>query len=96
MALAQLRTLIAVVDTGSFSKAADLLKVTQSGVSHAVAGLERELGVALVGRARNGLSLTEVGQRVLVHAREMLGREEAFSRSKIHRATVSRSARGAW
>jgi DNA-binding transcriptional LysR family regulator len=76
MTLAQLRALIAVVDSGSFSKAADLLDVTQSGVSHAVAALEKELGAALVERARTRVSPTECGVRVLVHAREMLAREE--------------------
>ena len=76
MTLAQLRALIAVLDSGSFSKAAEVLNVTQSGVSLAVAAIERELGAALVERARTGVSPTECGVRVLVHAREILAREE--------------------
>jgi hypothetical protein len=40
MTLAQLRALVAVVDSRSFSRAAELLRVTQSGVSHAVADPE--------------------------------------------------------
>jgi DNA-binding transcriptional LysR family regulator len=44
-------------------------------VSHAVAGLEEELGVALLIRdRRQGLALSEVGKRVLAHAREIVHR----------------------
>jgi DNA-binding transcriptional LysR family regulator len=80
MTLAQLRALVAVVESGSFSRAADLLRVTQSGVSHAVATLEKELAAPLFERVRGTLALTECGQRVLVHAREMLEREENIRR----------------
>ncbi len=64
------------MESGSFSPAAELLRVTQSGVSHAVAALEKELAVPLFERARGTLALTEGGQRVLAHARAMLERAE--------------------
>ena len=43
---------------GSFTKAAEQLGFTQSGVSHAIASLEDELGLQLMARGRGGVSLT--------------------------------------
>ncbi|NEQ50564.1 MAG: LysR family transcriptional regulator [Leptolyngbya sp. SIO3F4] len=70
--LAQIQAFAAVVDVGSFTLASEQLGMTQSAVSHAVAALERELQVSLVERDRNGIRLTDIGQRVLIHARAML------------------------
>lgn len=74
MNLAQLRTFVCVVDEGSFTRAAAMLGVTQSGASHAVASLERELGLPLIHRGRAGGGLTAHGERMLPHAREALRR----------------------
>lgn len=69
MNLAQLRALVAVADTGSFTRAAVALAVTQSAVSHAVSALERGLGQRLVERDRAGALLTAVGRAVVDEAR---------------------------
>jgi len=74
MNLAQLRALVAVVDTGGFTKAAETLGLTQSGVSHVVASLERELQLPLVSRTRGGVRLTDHGRRIIGHAREVVHR----------------------
>lgn len=74
--LQQLRVLVAVAEVGGFTKAAGTLRMTQPGVSHTIAGLEAELGAPLVERDRGGVRPTEVGERVLVHAREILGMVE--------------------
>lgn len=71
--LQQLRVLVAVAEVGSFTKAAGALRMTQPGVSHTIAGLETQLGAPLIERDRGGVRPTEVGERVLVHAREILG-----------------------
>ncbi|WP_126429917.1 LysR family transcriptional regulator [Brevibacillus marinus] len=76
MTLLQLEVFVAVVDAGSFTKAAEKLNMSQSGVSHTIAGLEAELGITLLVRNRKGIRLTEAGEAVLVHAREMLNRKE--------------------
>lgn len=68
LTIQQLRALIAVVDRGSFTSAAHELGVSQSAVSHAIAGLERELGGALVLR-ETPPAPTPLGNRVLDHAR---------------------------
>src|SRR4051812_31616230 len=79
----QLQVLVAIVETGSFTAAATALEMTQSGVSHAIATLEMELGTTLLERDRRGVSLTDAGSPGLVEARaglqhlDRLGREAA-------------------
>ena len=70
--LAQVQAFAAVIDAGSFTLASEQLGMTQSAVSHAVAALEKELQVSLLERDRNGILLTDIGQRVLLHAQAML------------------------
>ncbi|MEV6970142.1 LysR family transcriptional regulator [Hamadaea sp. NPDC051192] len=79
MNLAQLRALVAVADAGGFTKAAATLGLTQSGVSHVVAALERELQLPLVTRTRGGVRLTVHGQLIIGHAREAVARVERIS-----------------
>jgi DNA-binding transcriptional LysR family regulator len=67
-----LRALEAVIETGSFTRAAERLCLTQPAVSHAIAGLERELGGPLVTRHRVNVTPTDLGARVLSHARVAL------------------------
>ena len=70
--LSQLRALVAIARTGTFSDAASQLELTQSAVSHAIATLEEELGVSLLSRGRQGAVLTPVGQQVTTEAQTML------------------------
>jgi DNA-binding transcriptional LysR family regulator len=79
MNLAQLRGFVAVAIEGSFTAAAATLGLTQSGVSHAVGSPERELGLTLLSRARDGVTLTAQGKDVLVHAREVLRRVDRIA-----------------
>lgn len=72
MKLSQLKMFVAVVESGSFSAAAAQLDCTQSRISHAVGGLEQELGVRLLLRSHDGSALTDAGHRVLDKARQML------------------------
>lgn len=69
--LPQLRALVAVVDRASFTDAATELGVSQSAVSHAVHGLEREIGGSVV-RRDGRVEATVLGHRVLEHARAAL------------------------
>ncbi|AWN21969.1 hypothetical protein DKM44_00890 [Deinococcus irradiatisoli] len=70
--LAQVRVLLAVVKTGSFTAAAIETNLTQSGVSHAIRGLEEALGVRLFERHGRGAQLTDAGLRALPIARHLL------------------------
>jgi DNA-binding transcriptional LysR family regulator len=49
---------------------------TQSSVSQAIASLEAELGVSLLTRGPEGVTLTEIGARLITHVREALNRTE--------------------
>lgn len=74
MTISQLKILAALEENGNFTEVAERLGITQSAVSHSLAGLESELGVTLIGRDRKGGVPTEAGKRVLMHAREILSR----------------------
>ncbi|MGE5702579.1 MAG: LysR family transcriptional regulator [Clostridia bacterium] len=76
MTVMQAQVFLAVVDTGSFTKAGERLNLSQSGVSHTISGLEAELGIQLLVRNRQGIRLTEAGERILMHAREIINRVE--------------------
>ena len=62
----------AVIDTGSFSAAAQQLGQTPSGVSRTISRLERQLGMTLIHRTTRRLDLTEEGAWLLERARRVL------------------------
>ncbi|MGW6538019.1 LysR family transcriptional regulator [Streptomyces sp. NPDC055051] len=66
------RTFVTVCGLGSLSAAATALHHTQSAVSRQIAGLERELGVALLDRHARGVRPTPAGEVFLRHARATL------------------------
>ena len=59
------------VETGSFTKAAELLNYSQSGVSRMISDLEREWRITLLERDRNGIRLTSDGSRLLPYAQSV-------------------------
>jgi DNA-binding transcriptional LysR family regulator len=61
--LSALRTFIAVVESGGFSRAASVLESTTAAVSRRVAALEKRLGTRLLNRTTRTMSLTEAGER---------------------------------
>lgn len=71
--LRRLSVFRAVAEHGSFSEAAAALDYTQSAVSHQIAQLERELSVSLFERGRRPVRLTPAGERLDLHASELLG-----------------------
>lgn len=60
------------VDLGSFTKAAEVLGYTQSGLTHMMNSLEKEVGFTLLERGRSGVRLTEEGERIAPAVREFL------------------------
>ncbi|HBY59440.1 MAG TPA: LysR family transcriptional regulator [Solibacterales bacterium] len=76
MELRQLRYFLMAAEERNVSRAAARLFVTQPAVSRQLKELEEELGAALFERERNGVRLTEAGQTLLVHAREILRRSQ--------------------
>lgn len=68
----KLEILMTAADLGSFSKAAEVVGYTQSGLTHMMDALEREIGFPLLYRNHNGIQLTEQGARLMPAIREFL------------------------
>ncbi|TNC25717.1 LysR family transcriptional regulator [Amycolatopsis alkalitolerans] len=73
MDLKQLKALVTVAETGSVTKAAELLHVVQPAVTRQIQALEHELGVPLFDRTRQGMRPTEAGANLAERARRALG-----------------------
>ena len=74
----QLRSFLAIVDTGSFTRAAERVNKTQSAVSMHIKRLEDRLGgKALFTKQGRGVRLTDDGERLIDYARRMLQMEAA-------------------
>src|ERR1700744_6007578 len=69
MKIHQLRTLVAIADAGSVRGAARLLNASPAAVTQNLQSLEESLQIQLVARNSSGVTLTERGQELLVHAR---------------------------
>lgn len=80
MELSRLRAFVAVVQGGSFTRAADVLRSQKAGVSRQVSELETELGVRLLERTTRTLRLTEVGREVFERALGILAAVEDTQR----------------
>ena len=65
MSISKYQVFLKVVSCGTFTKAAEALNFTQSGISHAITSLESELGITLLSRNRGGVVLTADGRAVL-------------------------------
>lgn len=72
MDIKQLRALLAIAETGSATKAAELLRIVQPAVSRHVRLLEEELGVELFERERHGMVLTDAGRTLVEYGRRAL------------------------
>lgn len=72
LAPSELRLLVAVARTGSFTAAAEATGTSQSAVSHAVRTVERKVGALLFERGRTGARPTAAGERAVVRARQVL------------------------
>lgn len=68
----QLRTFVAIIDSGSFTKAADVVHKTQSAVSMQIKRLEERIGKPLFERDGRHPRLTEDGERMLDYARRIV------------------------
>ncbi|WP_400194489.1 LysR family transcriptional regulator [Lysinibacillus telephonicus] len=65
-----------VAELGNFTKAGEVLGLTQSAISHAISSLEKDFGFALVHRSKNGVKLTSEGQTMLSSMRLVIQAEE--------------------
>jgi len=88
----QLRSFLAIVDAGSFTKAAERVHKTQSAVSMHIRRLEEQLGCALFVKQGRGAKLTAEGEGLVDFARRMI-QVEAGALAALSRKGLRGSAR---
>ncbi|MFD4140045.1 LysR substrate-binding domain-containing protein [Streptomyces sp. NPDC058572] len=88
MSLRQMEYFITVVEQRSFTRAAELLHVTQPALSHQIKALEKSVGGPLLERLPRGIRLTQMGRAYLPHA-------ELAVRSAARARRAARAAAGA-
>ncbi len=71
MNLQKYLSFVKTVEYGSFTKASEILNYTQSGVSRMIADLEKEWGVTLLERSKNGVKPTSDGLKLLPYAQNL-------------------------
>jgi DNA-binding transcriptional LysR family regulator len=81
MELRQLEYFVAVAEERNFTRAAERVHISQSGVSAQIRALERELGAELFDRAARTATLTVAGKAALEHARAALASAEALGQA---------------
>ncbi len=86
-----MRYVVAVAETGGFTRAAERCHVVQSALSHQIARLEKELGARLFDRTSRSVRLTAAGEAFVPVARQAL---QAAERARAEVEAVSGAVRG--
>ncbi|MFB7945630.1 LysR family transcriptional regulator [Kitasatospora phosalacinea] len=81
MELRQLEYFVAVAEERNFTRAAERVHISQSGVSAQIRQLERELGAELFDRSARAVVLTVAGKAALEHARQALAAARAVGQA---------------
>jgi DNA-binding transcriptional LysR family regulator len=84
-----MRCFLAAAECLNFTKVAERLYMSQSGISRQISAIEREIGIELFERGRNSLKLTEAGSicaayltRIMTDFQKMLDEASMAQRSK--------------
>lgn len=85
--LNQIRTFVKLVQSGSFTKAAEVLRQPKSRVSRRLAALEKDLGVQLIYRTTRQFQLTETGRTYYERAQGLIDGLESLS-LEVNEATT--------
>ena len=80
--LGQLRTFVAIAESGGFARAAGRLNLTQSAASRQIMALEAELGLRLFVRTGQHTTLTLEGEDLLRRGRRLLAESERLLRDR--------------
>lgn len=70
-----------VAGIGSFYKAADILGLTPSAISHAISTMEQELGFSVLTRRKSGITLTNYGEHLLPYVNAVLNSDESLKQA---------------
>lgn len=92
MELQQLRLFIAAADTGSFTRGAERVFVSQPALSASISKLEKELGVRLFVRNKRHVALTPAGRKLLKRAKLIVG-ECARAKDELRQHDCQRQVR---
>lgn len=76
MSIQKYMAFVKAIEYGSFTKAAEILNYTQSGISRMINDLETEWGVSLLERGRSGVSLTSDGVKLLSQLKRICNEHE--------------------
>lgn len=79
--LSRYEIFLKVAELGNITLAAEALNYTQSGVSHAVAAVEREAGCLLFHRSKTGVTLTDSGTRLIPLMQQLVSRQHALDQA---------------
>lgn len=90
MELFAIKYVLAVADTGSFSRAAQECYVGQPALSQQISKLEKELGVTLFHRGARGIALTEAGEEFVRRGRELVQLAESLRAEMFHYAGLEK------
>jgi LysR family hydrogen peroxide-inducible transcriptional activator len=85
MTLTELRYLVAVADLRHFGRAAERCHISQPTLSSQLRKLEEELGVTLVERTTRFVTITQIGERIVSHARRILEEADQIAELARHR-----------
>jgi len=89
MKIENLEEFIHIAESGSFSKAADELFVSQSSLSKHILSLEKELGVELFDRSKKAIELTPIGQEILNDFKKIIVQKKLIH-DKVHEYHTSK------
>lgn len=89
MELLQLEHFLAVVEEGTFTRAAERVGRTQPAVSQSIKKLEEEIGAPLFARGSNDVALTDAGRLLAEHARRMVAVRDDAVRQLVELKTLA-------
>lgn len=92
MTLLEYRIFHTVTQQGSFARAAQVLHLTPSAISHAVSSMEESCGFSLFVRGKSGVSLTRNGEALYPVIRQVLSADEALTQTVDELKGVQRGA----
>lgn len=67
-----------VAEAGSFHKAADILGLSPSAISHSMTSMESELGFSVMNRGKGGVTLTHSGEKLIPYVNQVLNSDESL------------------